>query len=352
MGGHDSSVIRRLARMVPAPPGKPVREEAAQGQRRARRLAERPGTWDRHQAAMMMAGFDAAAAGWDAGRGAYRRPVLADAVERGGPFRPGRAVEIASGTGLLMPLIRQVWPEVIAVDLSRGMLVRSAAGCRLQADAARLPLADGCAAAVVIGDGPLFAAEAARVMADGAALVWSNALGDGAPFFVPTEILAAAMAAATGRAWDAVESQAHWGSWAVFRPAGPPQADAGPAGEYAPRLPGLCTAPARTPIKRVTLTSAADHGTQPSRYLSHGLAPAPGNRPGRRRPRRWPWPAPQTRQAAGEQVGIGAPARGPIRHAPDGGSVGRGRAAPSRPRAALVHPVPGPVTLSVPKRGR
>ena len=241
MGGHDSSVIRRLARMVPAPPGKPVREEAAQGQRRARRLAERPGTWDRHQAAMMMAGFDAAAAGWDAGRGAYRRPVLADAVERGGPFRPGRAVEIASGTGLLMPLIRQVWPEVIAVDLSRGMLIRSAAGCRLQADAARLPLADGSAAAVVIGDGPLFAAEAARVMADGAALVWSNALGDGAPFFVPTEILAAAMAAATGRAWDAVESQAHWGSWAVLRPSGPPQADAGPAGEYAPRLPGPCT---------------------------------------------------------------------------------------------------------------
>ena len=264
MGGHDSSVIRRLARMVPAPPGKPVREEAAQGQRRARRLAERPGTWDRHQAAIMMAGFDAAAAGWDAGRGAYRRPVLADAVERGGPFRPGRAVEIASGTGLLMPLIRQVWPEVIAVDLSLGMLIRSAADCRRQADAARLPLADGCAAAVVIGDGPLFAAEAARVMADGAALVWSNALGDGAPFFVPTEILAAAMAAATGHAWDAVESQAHWGSWAVLRPAGRPQAGAGPAGEYAPRLPGPCT------------------GTAGSKAAPRACRPADGGRAGPR----------------------------------------------------------------------
>ena len=217
-GGHDGGVIRELPRVVPAPPGKPVREEAAQGQERARRLAMRPGTWDRREAAVMRAGFDAAAAGWDDSRGGYRRPVLADALARGGPFRPGRAVEIASGTGLLTPLIAAVWPEVVAVDLSGGMLARSAASCRIQADAARLPLADGCAAAVVIGDGPLFAADAARVMAAGAVLVWSNALGDGAPFFVPIPVLTGAMTAATGRPWDAVCSQAHWGSWAVLRP--------------------------------------------------------------------------------------------------------------------------------------
>jgi len=215
-------VIRELDRVVPVPPGKPVREEAARGQERACRLATRPGTWDRAEADEMRAGFDAAAAGWEASRGGYRRPVLADALARGGPFGPGPAVEIASGTGLLTPLIEQVWPQVIAVDLSAGMLARSAASCRLQADAARLPLAGGCAAAVVIGDGPLFAAEAARVMAPGAALVWSNALGDGAPFFVPAQILAGAMAAATGLPWDAVCSQAHWGSWAVLRPADPP----------------------------------------------------------------------------------------------------------------------------------
>jgi len=62
------------------------------------------------------------------------------------------------------------------------MLARSAASSRIQADAARLPLAGGGAAAVIIGDGPLFAAEAARIMAAEAVLVWSNALGDGAPW--------------------------------------------------------------------------------------------------------------------------------------------------------------------------
>ena len=106
----------------------------------------------------MRAGFDAAACDWEASRGGYRRPVLADALARGGPFGPGPAVEIASGTGLLTPLIAQVWPKVAAVDLSGGMLALSAASGRVQADAARLPLADGCVAAVVTGDGALFAA--------------------------------------------------------------------------------------------------------------------------------------------------------------------------------------------------
>ena len=91
------------------------------------------------------AGFDAAARDWcpAAGTGVRCLLMLCPAAARSGP---GRAVEIGSGTGLLTSLIAQVWPEVIAVDLSGGMLARSAAHGRVQADAARLPLADGCAA--------------------------------------------------------------------------------------------------------------------------------------------------------------------------------------------------------------
>jgi hypothetical protein len=47
-------------------------------------------------------------------------------------------------------------------------------------------------------------------------LVWCNALGTGAPFYLPAE----AMAEATGRAWDATRSEAYWGTWAVLRAAG------------------------------------------------------------------------------------------------------------------------------------
>jgi SAM-dependent methyltransferase len=212
-------MIRDLSRVVAAPESKPVRAGAARSQERARRLATRPGTWSRDEAAGMAAEFDEMAASWEDERGGYRPPVLADALARGGPFRPGRAVEIASGTGLLTPLIAAVWRPVLAVDLSWGMLSRSAARHKVQADAARLPLADGCADAVVIGDGPLFAAEVARVMAADAVLVWCNALGTGAPFYLPAEVLVEAMAAATGRAWDATRSEAYWGTWAVLRAA-------------------------------------------------------------------------------------------------------------------------------------
>lgn len=167
----------------------------------------------------MRAEFDQAAAEWNGGRGGYRPPVLADALARGGPFRGVLAVEIASGTGLLTPLIRAVWPEVVSVDLSFGMLARAAGGPRIQADASLLPLADGCADAVVLGDGPLFAAEVARVLAGGAPLIVSNALGDGAPFRVPAGELVEAMTAATSRPWNALQSEAHWGIWTILRPA-------------------------------------------------------------------------------------------------------------------------------------
>ncbi|HEX6454227.1 MAG TPA: class I SAM-dependent methyltransferase [Trebonia sp.] len=212
-------MITNLPRAVPAPPGKPVRPEAPRGQERARRLALRPGTWTHDEAVGMRADFDQAAVEWNDDRGAYRPPVLADALARGGPFRGRRAVEIASGTGLLTPLIRAVWPDVVAVDLSSGMLSRSAQPCRIQADASRLPFADGCADAVVLGDGPLFAAEVARVLVDGGPLIVSNALGDGAPFRVPAQELVEAMMSATSRPWNALQSEAHWGIWTILRPA-------------------------------------------------------------------------------------------------------------------------------------
>ena len=196
-----------------------MRAEAARGQERARRLALRPGTWTADEAAGLRAEFDQAAAEWNGDRGGYRPPVLADALARGGPFRGNLAVEIASGTGLLTPLVRAVWPKTVSVDLSLGMLSLATGHHRIQADASRLPLADGCADAVVLGDGPLFAAEVARVLADGAPLIVSNALGDGAPFRVPAAELIQAMETVTSRPWDALQSEAHWGIWTILRPA-------------------------------------------------------------------------------------------------------------------------------------
>jgi SAM-dependent methyltransferase len=161
--------------------------------------------------------FDQLAPDWDAERGSYRPAPLGDALARGGQWPAGSCLEVGSGTGVLTELLLAVWPAVVCVDLSWGMLARGSSGWRVQADAARLPVADAAVAAVVIGDAPLFAAETVRVLAPDGVVVWVNALGRQAPFYLPTSIVVEALASAAGIEWEALESEAFWGSWAVLR---------------------------------------------------------------------------------------------------------------------------------------
>jgi SAM-dependent methyltransferase len=216
-------VIVNLDRVVPAAAGKPARPGAAEAQRFAACVALSPQVWTRELAQGVATRFGELAEGWDAQRGSYRPTPMADALSRGGPWPAGLCVEVGSGTGLLTPLLAQLWDPVLCVDLSAAML-RRGRGLRVQADAARLPVPDGVAATVVIGDALLFAGEVVRALRFDGAVVWSNALGDGAPYHVPTPSLVTALSAASdGAAWDAVESQAGWGSWAVLRRAGAPR---------------------------------------------------------------------------------------------------------------------------------
>lgn len=146
----------------------------------------------------MAARFDELASTWDSDRGSYRRAPLADAIARGGPWPAGRCVEIGSGTGLLTPLLKAVWPEVVCVDLSRKMLDRASLGWRLQADAAHLPLPDQVAHVVAVGDAPLFAQELVRILVTEGVVLWVNALGADAPFYLATNMLVDAMTSASG----------------------------------------------------------------------------------------------------------------------------------------------------------
>ena len=79
-------------------------------------------------------------------------------------------------------------------------------------------MSDQAAAAVTIGDAPLFADEVVRVLAADGVVLWINALGRDAPFYVSTDVLVSALrSASAGARWDAVDSEAPWGSWAVLR---------------------------------------------------------------------------------------------------------------------------------------
>lgn len=211
-------MLRVLPRVQPAESGKPTRAGAQATQASSRTIAEDPSTWSPQLASAAISRYTELAPVWNDERGGYRSVPLADALARGGPMPAGPCLEIGCGTGLLTPLLAPVWHRVICLDLTWEMLRRSTAPRRIRADASRLPIADGQAAAVVLADVPLFAPEVVRVLTGDGVVVWSNALGVDAPHHVPIDVVGAALDRATpGTPWDGVTAEAGWGLWAVFR---------------------------------------------------------------------------------------------------------------------------------------
>jgi len=209
--------ITTLPRSIDAPEEKPIRPEAPDNQRLMGEILRDPSVWTPDLARFTSEVFDGLSTNWVAERGGYRTAPLIDALDRGHPPRKGRCLEIGSGTGILTPHLRALWPELICVDLSLGMMAHQNHACQVQADASILPFPDAAFDVIVIGDGPLFPAETVRLLAQDGALIWSNALGSGAPYFQKTTDLWDALTKQSpGSSWSAVESEALWGSWAIF----------------------------------------------------------------------------------------------------------------------------------------
>lgn len=114
-------------------------------------------------------------------------------------------LDVAAGTGTLLPALRLVAGEsgyLVALDYSAGMLALADPTVpRVQADAARLPLADGCADIVVyafvlflLSDARAAVAEAARVTRGGGwllAATWGTQYDTAADDVVREEVDAA-----------------------------------------------------------------------------------------------------------------------------------------------------------------
>jgi methyltransferase family protein len=209
--------ITALPRVVAAPAGKPVRPEANDNQRLMSQIVRDPSSWTPELAAFTTQVFDAMAENWADERGGYRAGPVTDALVRGGPFPVGPCLEIGSGSGVLTPSLQIVWREIVCLDLSMEMLRLQGSGCRVRADASKLPFSDQSFDVVVIGDAPLFASEVVRVLSSNGSVVWSNALGSGAPYYLPTlDIWDAMIRADPKSSWSAVESEALWGTWLVL----------------------------------------------------------------------------------------------------------------------------------------
>jgi len=162
--------------------------------------------------------FDDLAGEWHTRTSPERTAVVMDALTRGlDPLHlpNGLVVEVGSGIGTYSKLLAQRFSTALAVDLSLPMLQRAPAGPahRVQADAARLPLRDASATAVVLINAFLFPAEVNRVLSRGGALVWVNSSGEYTPIHLSVDDLLATLPGE----WGGVASQAGEGLWCVLR---------------------------------------------------------------------------------------------------------------------------------------
>lgn len=158
-------MIQTLPRVMPEPPGKALPDGGSELRLLAHAVALDPSAWTPDLAALVTGLLDHMAVLWDAEHATGRLNFLTDALARGGPMPSGICLEIGSGTGQHTPFVAGAFDHVIAVDLAREMLTLSTAhpAARLQADAARLPLARASIAAAVCIDVLLLPAEIARV---------------------------------------------------------------------------------------------------------------------------------------------------------------------------------------------
>lgn len=183
-----------------------------------RAIALSPDGFDDRRREQIRRLFDEMAPEWHTRGGADRLAPTIDALDRG-RVAGGRALEIGSGTGLQTPPLAERFEEVVSVDLSHEMIVRSPRRERvhlLEADGSRLPLRDGTVDAVVCVNAYLFPAEYDRVLRPGGAVVMVATSGEETPIYLPPADVVAALETAMGPV-EATWSRHGFGVWTVAR---------------------------------------------------------------------------------------------------------------------------------------
>lgn len=175
--------------------------------------------WTPDVAAGVAGTFEHLAAEWHTRDRPERIVPIVDALDRGGPFEEGLAVELGSGTGIATPTLATRFAPLVAVDLAMEMLRRAPRNVpRVRADGARLPFRDGAVSTLLLINMFLFPGEVDRVLAPRGALVWVNTAGADTPIYLDADDVDSALPGD----WDVLASEAGPGTWAVARRARAP----------------------------------------------------------------------------------------------------------------------------------
>ncbi|HYI62013.1 MAG TPA: class I SAM-dependent methyltransferase [Acidimicrobiales bacterium] len=202
--GHPGSTPRRAGPEADVHPMRVLTEA----------MAADPASWDEAQRREVAAFFDGLAPEWHTRAGPGRDLPVLDAFARGVPEGlAGPAAEVGSGIGLASATVASRFAPALAVEISPEMLRLAPTGPahRVLADGARLPVADGSLAAVVLMNAFLFGPECARVLRSGGVVVWVNSRGSETPIHLPAEAVVEAL---PGH-WEATASEADTATWCV-----------------------------------------------------------------------------------------------------------------------------------------
>jgi ubiquinone/menaquinone biosynthesis C-methylase UbiE len=180
-----------------------------------------PGGWTGELRDEVERFFDGLAGEWHTRSSPQRTAIVADALSRGlgaSGLPAGLAVEVGSGIGAYSGQLAERFTAVVAIDLSRAMLRLAPPhpAHRVQADGARLPLADRSAAAVVLINAFLFPEEVARVLEPNGVLIWVNSSGEQTPIYLSADDIVERL---PGN-WNGIASRAGEGLWCVLRRSG------------------------------------------------------------------------------------------------------------------------------------
>jgi SAM-dependent methyltransferase len=180
----------------------------------AREISFNPEGWTPSIATKVRELFDQLAGEWHTRDRPDRLVPIRDALDRGGPFTEGLAVELGSGTGIASRVIETRLAQLVAVDLSMEMLRLAPDSVpRVRADGASLPFRNQALATLVLVNMFLFPYEVDRVLAPHGAVVWINTLGPNTPIYLSAEDVDSALPGE----WDLTASEAGRGTWCVAR---------------------------------------------------------------------------------------------------------------------------------------
>jgi SAM-dependent methyltransferase len=208
--------IERLERVIASRPDRPQVGGPDHPMRKVtRQIAFEPGGWTAERRAKVADLFDGLAPDWNSRFTSEESSgPLDDAFARGGALT-GPCLEVGAGTGLATQRIGREFDQVVAIDVSIGMLQRFIHDHAqpVLADAGALPLADAFVGTIIAVNAFLFPSEYDRVLGPGGAIVWINSLAEDTPIHLPVDEAVDALPGA----WTAVTSEAGWGLWAVIR---------------------------------------------------------------------------------------------------------------------------------------